>query len=165
MKRPRPAWILPIVLTLSILPWAMGCDGSKAAPRYTPGLGEIMTLIQMRHAKLWLAGGAKNWPLAAYEVKEIEEGLADAVEFHPTHPGAPVSIAEVMPTMMNAPLREVKAAIENKDGGAFSQAFDHLTGGCNSCHQSTSFRFNVVTRPSGDYFANQDFGLPASPAK
>src|SRR5947208_2225088 len=33
---------------------------------FTPGLGEIMTLQQMRHLKLWFAGQAGNWPLAAY---------------------------------------------------------------------------------------------------
>ena len=32
--------------------------------RYTPGLGELMSLQQMRHAKLWFAGQEKNWPLA-----------------------------------------------------------------------------------------------------
>lgn len=31
---------------------------------YFSGLGEIMTLQQMRHAKLWYAGKAFNWDLA-----------------------------------------------------------------------------------------------------
>jgi hypothetical protein len=33
---------------------------------YVPGLGEIMTLQQMRHVKLWFAGEAGNWDLATY---------------------------------------------------------------------------------------------------
>src|SRR5262249_36190131 len=41
--------------------------------RYTRGLGERMTLQQMLHAKLWLAGEAGNWDLAAYEIKELGE--------------------------------------------------------------------------------------------
>jgi hypothetical protein len=37
-----------------------------------------MTLTQMRHAKLWFAGQAANWPLAAYELDELHEGMQDA---------------------------------------------------------------------------------------
>ncbi len=36
-----------------------------APPRPGRGLGEIMSLQQMRHSKLWFAGQAKNWELAA----------------------------------------------------------------------------------------------------
>jgi hypothetical protein len=42
---------------------------------YAPGLGEFMTATQLRHAKLWFAGKANNWDLAAYEIDEIMEGL------------------------------------------------------------------------------------------
>jgi hypothetical protein len=53
------AWS-PIVLL-----WAVAaCSREPATPAYTPGLGEIMTLTQMRHAKLWFAGQAGNWSLA-----------------------------------------------------------------------------------------------------
>src|ERR1700722_13760816 len=49
-----------------------------AAPEpYQPGLGEIMALQQMRHIKLWFAGRAGNWPLADYEVGELQEGFDD----------------------------------------------------------------------------------------
>ena len=39
---------------------------NRAPVPFTPGLGEIMTLTQMRHVKLWFAGDAANWPLAKY---------------------------------------------------------------------------------------------------
>src|SRR5262245_58005265 len=39
----------------------------RAAQGYVPGLGEIMSLQQMRHAKLWLVGSRGNWDLAGYE--------------------------------------------------------------------------------------------------
>src|SRR5262249_32601960 len=55
-----------------------------STPAYTPGLGEIMTLTQMRHSKLWFAGEAANWPLASYELDELHEGMDDAATFHPT---------------------------------------------------------------------------------
>ena len=68
-------------LCLSLLvmsAFAVARDGQAAdaqAPVYTPGLGEIMSLQQMRHSKLWSAGSAHNWPLAAYELDELKEGF------------------------------------------------------------------------------------------
>ena len=57
---------------------------APAEPAYIPGLGEIMTLNQMRHTKLWFAGQAGNWGLAAYGSKSCTR-LDDAATFHPTH--------------------------------------------------------------------------------
>ncbi|MGI0135103.1 MAG: hypothetical protein ACREBW_09125, partial [Candidatus Micrarchaeaceae archaeon] len=48
-----------------------------------PGLGEIMGVIQQHHAKLYYAGTKGNWPLAAYELNEIQEGLDAAMTFYP----------------------------------------------------------------------------------
>ena len=45
----------------------------------------------MRHTKLWLAGQAGNWSLAAYEIKELAEGFDDVVKMHPTHEDSPVA--------------------------------------------------------------------------
>src|SRR4051812_44833960 len=58
---------------------------------YEPGLGEIMSLQQMRYAKLWLAANAGNWPLADYELKELGEGFDDILKYHPTHEESPVA--------------------------------------------------------------------------
>jgi hypothetical protein len=49
-----------------------------------PGLGEIMGVIEQHHAKLYYAGTKTNWPLAAYELNEIQESLGDAVNLYPT---------------------------------------------------------------------------------
>src|SRR5436309_6964704 len=61
----------------------------KPKEPFTPGLGEIMTLQQMRHLKLWYAGQAGNWPLADYELDELKEGFEDIVKYHPTHDDVP----------------------------------------------------------------------------
>src|SRR5882724_11001424 len=63
-----------------------------------PGLGEIMTAVQMRHAKLGIAGMAANWELADYELDEIDEGLQDAVTFHPTHKDIKQPLTELVPS-------------------------------------------------------------------
>src|SRR5260370_33949928 len=48
---------------------------------YKPGLGEFMSGIQTHHAKLWFAGQNQNWPLADFEIHEIQEGLEDIQKF------------------------------------------------------------------------------------
>ncbi len=146
-------------LLFPILLFLPACNRG-AEDAYSPGLGEIMTLIQMRHAKLWFAGEAKNWPLAAYEVKELEEGFADVVRLHPTHEGSPVPITDLVPSMTEGPIDALKNALKAKDPSAFRGAFDALTQSCNACHQATAFGYNVVQRPKTNPFSNQDFALP-----
>ena len=140
---------------------AAACRRESAPPVYTPGLGEIMALNQMRHAKLWLAGDAGNWPLAAYELDELEEGFSDAATFHPTHKDSPVSIADSIATLTRGPVTALRGAIAAKDRAQFAAAFDALTQACNDCHRAANFGFNVVTRPSGSSFKNQDFSPQA----
>jgi hypothetical protein len=49
-----------------------------------------------------------------------------------------------------------------RDKPAFEEAFDSLTAGCNNCHRTMKFGFNVVRRPTTDAFPNQIFSLPAA---
>jgi hypothetical protein len=146
---------------------ACGREASQPVPPYVPGLGEIMTLTQMRHVKLWFAGEAGNWELASYELDELEEGFEDARTFHPTHKDAPQPLAEVMPAMVDAPIAALRGAVEKRDRPAFEAAFDALTAGCNACHQAMKFGFNAVQRPSTNSFPNQNFApatdRPAAP--
>ena len=135
---------------------ALGCNREPEAP-YTPGLGEIMTLTQMRHTKLWFAGEAANWPLAAYELDELKEGFDDAAKFHPTHKDAPLPIPQLFTKIMTSPVGELEEAIGAKDHQRFAQAFDGLTEACNSCHRATNFGFNVVARPTANPYPNQVF--------
>src|SRR5580765_2652023 len=104
----------------------LGSACQQAPAPYAPGLGEIMTLQQMRHTKLWLAGESGNWELAAYEVKELGEGFDDVVKFHPTHEGSPVAPKDAIPRMVTAPLADVQAAVDKKEPRVFEQTYDAL---------------------------------------
>ena len=142
---------------------AAPADTPRAAP-YIPGLGEIMAATQMRHLKLWFAGDAGNWALAAYELDELEEGFADAIRYHPRHKDAPRPLAEVVPEFTTAPIAALRAAVAARDRARFVAAYDALTEGCNGCHQATRFGFNVVVRPRANPYANQQFAPPDAPA-
>jgi hypothetical protein len=124
---------------------------------YVVGLGEIMGLTQMRHAKLWFAGDAQNWPLVQYELDELKEGFEDAVRFHPHHKSVPQPLATMLPAFMDAGLAQLDAALLAKDHAQFVRAYDQLTISCNACHQAANFSFNRVIRPTSPPYSNQDF--------
>ena len=127
---------------------------------YSPGLGELMTFQQMRHTKLWLAGQAGNWDLAAYELDELGEGFDDIVKYHPTHKDSPVAPKDAIPRMVTQPLTDLRDAVTRKDTAAFVQRYDALTTACNNCHQATNFGFNRVQRPQTNPYPNQVFSPP-----
>jgi hypothetical protein len=145
-----------IVGVLGAVVVLLGVTGCRKG--FEPGLGELMSLNQMRHAKLWFAGQAGNWPLADYELDELREGFDDVVRFHPTHKDAPLPLSALVPKIMDAPLADLRKAVDAKDAKAFVTAFDALTSACNSCHRATNFGFNVVRRPAEpSWYGNQDF--------
>ena len=143
----------------------IGCSKEKDAPApkveapqpYVIGLGEIMGLTQMRHAKLWFAGQSRNWPLAAYELDELKEGFDDAVKYHPSHKDVRQPLTNLVPEFVGPPLDELEAAIKAKDRTRFTSAFDRLSAGCNACHKEADFGFNVVKRPTVPPYSNQSF--------
>jgi hypothetical protein len=151
------------LLTFAALALALLAPARAAEETHTPagketyasGLGEIMSLQQMRHIKLWLAGAAKNWPLADYELDELKEGFDDVIKFFPVKDDMPIgqmASATAMPV-----LPEVKSAIEARDAGKFAAAFDKLTAACNACHQSSNHAFIVIQRPTSSPYSNQSF--------
>jgi len=143
----------------------VGCTGSSGAgaaagnttEAYVPGLGELMSLQQMRHIKLWFAGQAQNWPLATYEIDELGEGFDDVVGFHPTLGNRPVAPRDLVPELVVEPLDSLRAAADRGDSKSFDAAFDALTSACNDCHQAMEFGFNRVQRPTSNPYANQVF--------
>jgi hypothetical protein len=126
-----------------------------AKETYASGLGEIMSLQQMRHLKLWFAGAAKNWALADYELDELQEGFDDVIKFFATKDDMPIGQmagSTVMPV-----LPDVKSAIGAHDAAKFAAAFDKLTAACNSCHQASKHPFIVIQRPASSPYTNQSF--------
>src|SRR5674476_1652761 len=80
--------------------------------KYVPGLGEIMGQISMRHTKLWYAGAAQNWGLAAYEIKELQEGFEMAGELHPTLKHIVQTIPVLIEGDMQGPLANLQQAVK-----------------------------------------------------
>jgi hypothetical protein len=113
-----------------------------------PGLGEVMTLQQLRHIKLWFAGHAGNWPLADYEVGELEEGFDDVGK---------LLGADLVDKQVGAAIKALDKAIEDKNRPAFEAAFDKLSAGCNSCHHTLDHGFIAIQRPAALPYSDQNF--------
>jgi hypothetical protein len=130
-------------------------DKSDAKEAYSPGLGEVMGLQQMRHSKLWFAGTSRNWDLAGYELDELKEGFEDAAKLFPKVND--VSVAQVVDGIDNNEIAELGRAVEARDRARFTGAFDKLTAACNACHRSTKHTFIVIQRPTALPYTNQAF--------
>jgi hypothetical protein len=127
----------------------------KGEGGHAPGLGEIMSLQQMRHSKLWFAGNARNWDLTGYECDELKEGFEDAAKLVPMVND--VSVAQVIDRINAGELTDLEKAIQAHDFGKFTSAFDRLTAACNACHQTTKHAFIVIQRPTTLPYSNQSF--------
>lgn len=118
---------------------------------YKPGFGEFMSGIQTHHAKLWFAGQNQNWPLADFEVHEIQEALEDVQKFCSDRP----EIKAI--GMINPAIDSIDNAIQQKSSQLFKNSFILLTNTCNNCHKATDHGFNVVTIPTNLPAVNQEF--------
>jgi hypothetical protein len=120
-----------------------------------PKLAELMLMVQIRHTKLSLAGEARNWPLAEFQIEELKEVLEDVETHYPTFKDIPIK--QMVETIAMPPIAEVEKAVAAKNRGRFVQSFAKLTAACNACHHGAHVDFVVIRRPAQSAFPNQDF--------
>ena len=134
----------------------MDMQESNSAALYHPGLGDLMTaFVQPRHIKLGLAGSARNWPYARYELSELSEAFADISRLVPRHDNLP--IPEMIASTVKQPMEALEAAIKATDTAAYTKAYADLTASCNTCHQSANHAEIVIQVPTVSSFPDQDF--------
>jgi hypothetical protein len=155
------------LLVVAILPLAANAQQSQApkdvqnetskdAPKsYVPGLEQFMNVILIEHNKLWFAGKARNWPLAAYELGEIKEVMSDVQDHVPTFKSLP--LADMLDAVITKEITALEKAIDAKDFKSFAADYDQLTAACNACHQGTENGFIVIKRPTQPAFTNQEY--------
>ena len=118
---------------------------------YKPGFGEIMSVVQAHHSKLYFAGIYKNWKLADFEVHEIMEAVENIKKYETER-----KESEYI-NMIEPYLDSVNVSIQKKNEANFKTNFIELTNRCNTCHKDTHFEFNVVKIPETSPFTNQVF--------
>ena len=151
-------YMVVLLMAFWLTPLAMAQSGMNlpSTEQYVPRLGDIMNTIQQRHMKLWFAGKARNWELAAYELRQLKVGLMEAASLYS---GIPVTNV----TRMGEPAQSVANAIEAKDSRRFAKAFSEFTDGCNACHQSIGRGFIIIRMPTVSPFSDQVFPPQAKP--
>ena len=122
---------------------------------YHPELGEQMLTLQIRHARLWFAGDAQNWTLAAFELQEIKEAFDAVVEQNPEHAiFQPQRLADILPAMTKTPIAALRDAIDHGSRKEFETAYDGLSAACTGCHKAAGNDFLIVQRPTAPILDN-----------
>ena len=124
---------------------------SQAAAQADPSradkaLSDTMVAMQFQHIKLWFAGRLSNWPLATYELSQIESGFQLMAK-----PGGQRL------DQLAGQVQAVRSAIESKDVTAFTKAYGALTNGCNACHRAEAKNFITIQVPASSPFTDQLF--------
>ena len=114
-------------------------------------MGELMSSIQIHHAKLWFAGTNQNWPLAKYEESLIQSAFKKIQLYHGTKPEAKIA------AMIDPAIDSVDQAIGQKNLASFRHSFLFMTNTCNSCHEATKHPFNVIIIPVVPPIGNQRY--------
>jgi hypothetical protein len=151
-------YVIALLMVGSWAPSAIAQSKLEATTneQHVPRLGDIMNGVQSWHMKLWFAGKALNWELAAYELRQIKAGLVEAAVLYEGIPATNV-------TTMTKPVQSVADAIEARDSRRFAKAVGELTDGCNACHKSMGRGFIAIQMPTASPFSNQSFAPPGKP--
>ena len=144
-------WTLVAGLCVSSGGLAAADDASKPSSGYVLSLGDIMTVVQLRHAKVWYAAQLGNWRLAAYELGRLDASLGQAAQLYPDLPASATTGAKLSTDA-------VSKAVEAKDLARFTETFEQMTAACNACHKAADRGFIVIRAPTRfSPYSNQVF--------
>lgn len=109
---------------------------------YTPGLGILMSAIQLHHLKIWKSAMVSNWQLAGYELHEMEERFEEIEQYH-TGSNEVKHLKMIFPQIEN-----LEKPIDNEDIVGFKKGYETLTATCNGCHQLNDKHFLKIIVPN-----------------
>ncbi|HUL43913.1 MAG TPA: hypothetical protein VLY03_06110 [Bacteroidota bacterium] len=163
---------LRFVLLLACAPLLVSCqhdntdnkisieDRLKKLESTAPGVGEVMSGVQLHFGKLYFAGQAENWKLADFELDEITENLDNAALMRPEEHG--VKLGGVVDAFKQSQLADLKHAVDTRNEKEFHQKYLESMAVCNSCHAATGRPFIVITEPTAPPVSNQRWAVPAT---
>lgn len=123
---------------------------------FKPAMDDLMTmLVQPRHIKLYYAGQAKNWTLAAFQLAELRQALARIGRTIPTY--RKIDVDTAVASIFADKLKAVDAAIKAADLAQFTAAYGEMTGACNACHVGMEHPFLVIKVPDAMNYPDQEF--------
>lgn len=99
-----------------------------------PGLGDIMPTLSRRNTILYYAVQNGNWDLAAYQIKEMGEGIDVAGTTRPARKDA-------LDNFVKSGLDPLNEVVKAKDMSKFTAAWNAEVTDCNACHVSQGFKY------------------------
>ena len=126
------------------------------AMSYLPCISDFMiTTIQPRHVRLWVAARSGDWSFAAYELGNLKGTFERLGRAHPVEHEIPLQ--EMISSVTSQPFEDMRKAIESKDRAVFFKAYGELTSACNACHEATNHAVVVIRAPTDSSISDQDF--------
>jgi hypothetical protein len=123
---------------------------------FKPAMDDLMTmLVQPRHMKLYYAGQAKNWQLAAFQINELRGALARIGRTIPNYRN--INVDTAVASIFADKLKAVDAAVKAADLAQFNAAYGEMTAACNDCHKGMEHAFLVIKVPDSGNFPDQEF--------
>jgi cytochrome c556 len=121
--------------------WLRGGVDTRFAlvAKHLRGFDVAMVEVGYRYTELYWAGRDRNWEYAAYQLGKIETAVANGIERRPRRAASA--------QMFAGPVKQVRAAIDERDGSALDSALDSLTATCNACHRAENVSFVTVAPP------------------
>lgn len=155
-----------LALPLSIIAAAQNTPAPQTAPAparpgltildFKPAMDDLMTmLVQPRHIKLYYAGQAKNWTLAAFQINELRGALARVGRTIPNYRN--INVDTAVAAIFADKLKAVDAAVKAKDAETFTAAYQEMTTACNDCHKGMEHPFLVIKVPDAANYPDQEF--------
>lgn len=137
--------ILIALLSLFAATPAVADDGGDVE------LSSLMLRQQIHMDKLYWAGKAKNWPLAAFYAHELHETLETITKAKIVDEG--VNVSALANPMLAGALGGLASAVKNKRG--FVAAYEATVQACNGCHTATKHAYIRIQVPTRPIFTNQ----------
>lgn len=94
-----------------------------------PSPARLMHEVGERWWKVYYAAKANNWPLADYEINEIEEIFEICMHTRPKY-------VQYMEPFLEDTLKPVKAAVKTRNWAAFEPAYMQATKDANDYHKA-----------------------------
>jgi len=110
---------------------------------------------------LWLPIFAAGADSQRYIVELSGDPIAEHVAKERKRTGKHVAMdgdeARTRAKELRSEQRQVRAAIEQKNGKSFAQSFGGLSASCSNCHEAANHPFVKIQAPTDAMFSNQKF--------
>jgi hypothetical protein len=120
----------------------------------TPSQSHAMADVGYHFVNCWFAAQKTNWPLAQFNWEETRSHLHWAVRIIPMRKdpsGKEVHLEEILASIEKTSLQDVGDAIQAKDGGKFTLAYQQMLESCYACHLASSkpyLRLHIPEHPA-----------------